>query len=190
MPTPSDTLIAIYDFESALEAAAKDVLVALLGEESAVNIHTSRSATDLKTPFITLVAEMGTTGGERESYHRMTDGGLWWDIIEGKLQVGVATRRRENNADHRIARSVIRLGFRHPHTLNEHLAYHQCLRLAHESSPQEQIQDGKVDASAITYDVKMRVKPSAWPDIQGQPLLTGDHKRILTGDGKPIIIGL
>jgi hypothetical protein len=155
---PAETFASIYDLQTAVESASYEIFK----DRGYTNVYTSRGEEVLLTPRIEAVYRQGSPTGRMSV---LPDGLVALSAWDGQLTLTVVTDRVNTNTSHPTYMGAVISILRHQNIFNSGsiLPYHTCQDLVLNSlSPTLNADDG-TDMSAIVFNMKLAVKPDAWP---------------------------
>lgn len=155
---PASNIETLYQFEDALESAAKSILVNAAGLTS----EQQRSTATLATPFA-IVQASGITAGSKQ-YKTGANGFNWPIDFSCTLTVVVTTNRQENAASHASYLGKVR---RHFYDLTNwsdaRLPYHKVALVSEQGTSPSYTEDERFDVSTMTFRLMFFIKDGAWP---------------------------
>lgn len=163
MSTPN---MRIYMFEDEFEKAICSHLIA-----NGVNdpkkqrehkLDADGSVVPLKTPRV----ETKFLGGgfTREHYWVNTSTGeRWLDIFSGVLYLKIVTRRDEKETSHSYLRALCRWLMQQVSTISAKMNLHQIEKMLEQSSAITFEADKIHDVSTLSFQVDLRIRPTAFP---------------------------
>ncbi len=156
MPAPN--FPKLYEFEDAVEAAARSILTrhgftAMIAREDSI----------ASTPRVDISCVIGAA--TRHYGHRASDGEIFLDRWNGSLNFDVITDRVKNREQHRPLRAKLRwlmqdLSLWTP----ELLPYHQVVELIESGSTPEVNNEKEQDFSALAFNLVLGIRADAWPE--------------------------
>jgi hypothetical protein len=169
------SLDVLFDFEGQMSLACQNVF-SLAQFDSGVPIGI-QSSDEIKTPEYVFHF---TSGGNLDGSEQFPYGFKVRDHYSGKLDVVIFTTRSENTAsDAPLYRSRVRQVFilwrgrfaSQDQFGNPLCPYYQILEILESGSTMTAKYDDNMDLTAVSFQIKFRINPNAWPADPGLPVL-------------------